>query len=378
MSVAVIDIGKTNAKVVLVADDGTEIAERRRPNTVLPGPPYPHFDADGLWSFVLESLADFAPRVGAVVPVTHGACAALVDEDGALALPVLDYEHAGPDEARPTYAPPPFSETGSPPLPGGLNLGAQLHWLEARHPQGFARARALLTWPQWWAFRLSGVMASEVTSLGCHTDLWDPLAGRPSTLAVERGWAALLPPLRGAAEILGPAAREVAAATGLGPRTPIHAGIHDSNASLLPYLHEAPCGVLSTGTWVIAMALGGRRAALDPARDRLLNVAADGRPVPTARFMGGRRRDAAIAAGEDESAVDARLARRAATDLEEIGAEGPIFVEGPFAASDAFMRALSDAAGREARTGDATGTARGAALLARMGADPSRDRPAFA
>lgn len=46
--VAVIDIGKTNAKLALVSlSDLSELAVITRPNTVLPGPSYPHFDVDG-------------------------------------------------------------------------------------------------------------------------------------------------------------------------------------------------------------------------------------------------------------------------------------------------------------------------------------------
>lgn len=29
-------------------------------------------------------------------------------------------------------------------------------------------------YPQYWALRLTGIAANEVTSLGCHTDLWNP------------------------------------------------------------------------------------------------------------------------------------------------------------------------------------------------------------
>ena len=32
-------------------------------------------------------------------------------------------------------------------------------------------------YPQYWAYRLTGVLANEVTSLGCHTDLWNYRAG---------------------------------------------------------------------------------------------------------------------------------------------------------------------------------------------------------
>ena len=60
VTVAVIDIGKTNAKLALVetrARRPAEIAVLARPNRVLPGPPWPHFDLDGLWEFLLDGLA---------------------------------------------------------------------------------------------------------------------------------------------------------------------------------------------------------------------------------------------------------------------------------------------------------------------------------
>src|ERR671918_437495 len=104
--VAVIDIGKTNAKLALVRlPDLAEVAVRTRPNAVLPGPPYPHFDAEGLWEFVRGGLSDLngAARIEAIVATTHGAAAALVDDGGGLALPVLDYEHDGPQETAAEY-----------------------------------------------------------------------------------------------------------------------------------------------------------------------------------------------------------------------------------------------------------------------------------
>ena len=131
--VAVIDIGKTNVKLALVdLRDLSEVAVITRPNKVLDGPPYPHFDVDGAWAFLLDHLALFhtAHRVDAISITTHGAAAALLDANGALAAPILDYEHTGPDTLAPAYNAlrPPFDETGAPRLAMGLNVGAQLHY----------------------------------------------------------------------------------------------------------------------------------------------------------------------------------------------------------------------------------------------------------
>jgi len=306
--VAVVDIGKTTAKLALVdPGSGATLDARTRPNRVLPGPPYPHADVEGLWAFILDGLAAVAgarPLAGIAV-TTHGATAALMAGE-VLALPVLDYEHDGPDDLAAAYAAarPAFAETLSPRLPGGLNLGAQLFWQARAFPQAFASATAVLMYPQYWTARLTGMRASEVTSLGCHTDLWAPGAARLSRLVRGQGWAGLFPPVVPASRVLGPVRAEVAAAAGIDPATPVVCGIHDSNASLLPWLRraEAPFTVVSSGTWTVVMTVGGDLAELDPARDSLANVDALGRPVPTARFMGGR--EYAALAGEAPAAAD--------------------------------------------------------------------------
>ena len=423
--VAVIDIGKSNAKLALVdLDDLREIAVVTRPNRVLPGPPWPHFDTEGHWNFLLDALGRFhrAHRIDAISVTTHGACAALLDATGSLAAPVLDYEHPGPDDLAEAYdrVRPGFGETGSPRLPGGLNLGAQLFWQFDADPGLKARTARIVTYPQYWGFRLTGVAASDVTSLGCHTDLWDPRLGRFSGLVDRLGIAGKLAPARPSAEILGPVLPEISARTGLPADTPVHCGIHDSNASLLPHIlgRPAPCSVVSTGTWVISMAIGGRPVGLDPARDTLVNVSALGQPVPSARFMGGREfetlmagrapapsradlaavlrerimllpavvagsgpfpgrkhrwagREPPAGSGLRMAASSYYLALVTAHCLRLIGHEGTVGVEGPFARNRAYCRMLSAAsASPVAATGGATGTSQGAALLAGPGALP--------
>ncbi len=140
-------------------------------------------------------------------------------------------------------------------------------------------------------------MASEATSLGAHTDLWRPTEGRLSSMVDKLGWRRLFPPMRNAWDTLGTLKPEVAAATGLARNVRVVCGAHDSNASLVPHLvsRRDPFTVISTGTWVIIMAVGGK-GRLDPKADMLANVDVRGQPVPTARFMGGR--EFAVLAGE--------------------------------------------------------------------------------
>ncbi|WP_027487409.1 FGGY-family carbohydrate kinase [Allorhizobium undicola] len=430
--IAVIDIGKTNAKVVVFdAASGQEIACLRRANTILAGPPYPHFDVEGLWAFILQSLRRFGAEPGfdAVSITTHGACLALLDEAGELALPILDYEYAYPADVIADYdaVRPDFRATFSPRLPAGLNAGAQLHYQKRCFAADFEKVSAIVTYPQYWAFRLTGVLANEATSLGCHTDLWCPAEGDFSSLVEKLGIGGKLASVRPAFEPLGSLKAEVADAIAIGRTIPVYCGIHDSNASLLPHLvrGKPPFSVVSTGTWIISFAVGGNVDGLDPARDTLCNVDAYGRAVPSARYMGGREYElltagrtppdnAAIAAAvgdvvargvmllpnvvegcgplpggtltwygepEDDAAYFAVVALYSAlmtqTSLGLIGAQGKTIVEGPFAGNLLYLQALAALTGREvvvAEGGAPSGTAEGAALLCGIAPAPVQER----
>ncbi|MEM8702932.1 MAG: FGGY family carbohydrate kinase, partial [Pseudomonadota bacterium] len=291
----VLDIGKTNVKVAVVdLHAEREIGVLTCANTVLPGPPYPHFDTAAHWDFFCEALHQLNDThpIEALSVTAHGASGVLLTSAGDLAAPVIDYEFAGPDDLASEYdgLRPDFSETGSPRLAMGLNVGAQLFWQFRSDPGLADRVAAFLTYPQYWAYRLTGVAANEVTSLGCHTDLWNPYEKRYSSLVAKLGLSGKMAPVRRASECLGTVTPEVSTRTGLPPQTPVYCGIHDSNASLLPHLlsNKVPFSVVSTGTWVIAFSIGGHRAELDPGRDTLMNVNAFGDAVPSARFMGGR------------------------------------------------------------------------------------------
>ncbi|MEQ1951255.1 FGGY-family carbohydrate kinase [Mesorhizobium sp. CN2-181] len=421
-TVAVIDVGKSNAKVALV-DLSTleETVVARTANSVVNSDLYPHFDIDRLWTFMVDGLAELGRRAtpDAIVVTAHGGSGVLLSADGNLALPMLDYEHSGPETTAADYEllRPSFEETGSPRLPGGLNLGAQLFWQSQAFPQAFQRVETILMYPQYWAFRLCGVAADEATSLGAHTDLWDPHKRDFSSMVDRLGWRQKMAPMCKASDRLGRLLPEIAEKTGLAADTPVYCGIHDSNASLYPHLlaRKAPFTVVSTGTWVIVMSVGGERQVLDPKRDTLINVNAFCDPVPSSRFMGGREFSLLIgdhgaepskaeietvlktpvlltpsvdqgsgpfqhrasewlpaepsSPGERFAAVSFYLAMMTATCLDLIGSQGDTIVEGPFGQNACFIRMLATASGRRVVVSKgSTGTSIGAALLC-AGAD---------
>ena len=422
--VAVVDIGKTNAKLVLHdLMERRDIAVRSRPNAVRTDGPYPHYDTDALFDFLIESLAAFAAEheLDAISITAHGASVALVGAED-LVLPVIDYE--APLEGSEAYDAirPDFAETLSPAMANGLNLGRQLFWQQTRFPERFSAVRHILTYPQYWAYRLTGVAACEASSLGSHTDLWAPEPRDFSSLVDRMGWRPLFAPLRSPFDTLGPLKPDLACRIGLGGREiPVFCGIHDSNASLLPHLltRQAPFAVLSTGTWVVGFSIGGDHKAFDPGRNMLAYVDAFGRPVPSAPFMGGREFDVLtdrapeapdddviedvmarglmatppltpgsgpfpkgkggwshpaghLSAPERTAVASLYVALMAHESLSLIGAAGPTIVEGPFARNALFLRALAGLTRRPVFAPTrGTGTSAGAALLA-LGQDGVR------
>ncbi|MBX2886510.1 MAG: hypothetical protein KTR32_41530, partial [Granulosicoccus sp.] len=163
--VAVIDLGKTNSKVALVdTNEAKEICVIKQPTAVnsdsVEPDFYPALDHVAIREFVLESLAELSSMhaLEAITVTTHGATVALIDAAGELAMPVLDYEYQSVDDTRTEYDKfrPDFSETGSPALPGGLNIGAQLFWQQRHHPELFLKVHTILTWPQYWIYMLTG------------------------------------------------------------------------------------------------------------------------------------------------------------------------------------------------------------------------------
>jgi len=409
---AVADFGKTHTRFAVLSpsleiEAGVEIASAR-------------FQRDGLLDIAalarwceqaLDELHAQAPFAH-LMPVTHGAAVVALRDNRA--LPVQDYEAAIDPcwSERYDALRPPFAQTGSPLLPNGLNLGRQLY-ARANTDPDFALADTLLTYPQHWVWRWCGARGTDVSSLGCHTDLWQPRRNTWSSLARAQSWQRQFPPLVAAGDVAAPLHAALAQRLRIRQNVAVHWGAHDSNAALAAFLGERePFTLLSTGTWLVAFAVGGAATELDERRDTQWMVDVHGRPVACARFMAGREREriAGNAPAADVAALGELLCAdalalpgfapggpfphatppaksfigsvpdhsggRAAlaslyialmTDamLDLIGARGALHVEGPLAQDAAALAAL--AALRPAQTVYATGQScvlSGAARLA--------------
>ncbi|WP_407155118.1 FGGY-family carbohydrate kinase [Bradyrhizobium sp. STM 3557] len=288
MKLAVLDFGKTNSKLFVFAQDGRIIDEHRsKPNWKRKGD-FSILDEASLYAWAVSVATDAVQRHGVegLMVSGHGCTFALVGDNG-LTHPILDYEQEPPADiaAQIDRRLPDFTETFSPRLPLGFNVGRHMLWLKAVDPNAFAAATFILGYPQYWSWRFGGRPVSEMSYLGCHSHLWAPRNRDFSSLVDTEGWRRQMPPFARAGAVIGEqrfgrASQPIA----------IHNGVHDSNAALYAYRRQqlGSLTVVSTGTWVVVLNPDCPLDALDSNRDMLVNVDVDGGPVPTIRFMGGR------------------------------------------------------------------------------------------
>src|SRR3954466_9643119 len=203
--IAVLDIGKTNLKLLVASEDGWPLETHAIPNAANTAGPYPAYDLTGLEKWFLAALAWLSQlhAIGAVIATAHGCGAVLVDGDTPV-LPMMDYDAIPPPEIDQAYAliAPAYDEVFCG-ISGAMRLGKQLLWQESAYPAEFARAKTYLTTAQFFAMRLGGRAASETSQLAAQSHIWDLVRHRPSSLMRKRGWDHLLPERVPAGAVLG-------------------------------------------------------------------------------------------------------------------------------------------------------------------------------
>ena len=306
--IAVLDVGRTNIKLSVHRRDGRMLHMVSRANPVLEHGPYKHFDISAIEAWVVHSLRDLAAQfdIRSIMPCSHGSAGALVG-NGSLVLPVMDYDQDVPSEVQAVHDVMGLSwaDRGGATKAGATHLARQMLWQERNWPEAFSRADCLLGLPQYWAWFLSGVAASEITYLSAQSHLWNVIERRIPDAVRARGWQRLIPAMVPAWKVLGGLRPEVARATGLSPDTKIHCGVHDSSANFFRYKAAGLSDfcVVSSGSWIVSLC-----DELEPARvatGGLVNSFADvhGNAVGGILFMGGRE-FAALVAGEGPAQDD--------------------------------------------------------------------------
>lgn len=295
--IAVFDIGKTNKKLFLLDESYQIVYEKSgRLEETTDEDGFPCEDLEKLNIFILDSLNEIIAleefSVRAVNFSAYGASFVYLDNDGKPAAPLYNYLKPYPEQlsnelyrrygggAR--FA----SETASPVL-GSLNSGLQLYRIKKERPELFGRIKYALHLPQYLSFLLTGWFYSDITSIGCHTALWDFERNSYHEWVNNEGITQKLAPILPCNLVFD--------ITFKGKTIKVGSGLHDSSAALIPYLfsfHE-PFVLISTGTWNISLNPFDHSPLTIPElqNDCLCYLQYNGKPVKAARLFASYEHD---------------------------------------------------------------------------------------
>ena len=126
-----------------------------------------------------------------------------------------------------------------------LNSGKQIFWLKRKKPNLYKRIKYSLHLPQYLSFLFTDELATEYTSIGCHTDLWDYENKKYHYWVKNEGIHKLFPPIVKTNKTITKTINSNKIVFGI--------GIHDSSSALQYYLANEtdPFILISTGTWCI-------------------------------------------------------------------------------------------------------------------------------
>ena len=289
--IAIFDIGRTNKKRLLFNNRYQLLEEE---NVQLPETTdedgFPAEDLALLSRWVTESFTNILRRkdiqVKAVNISAYGA--SLVHLNNALVpvTPLYNYLKPFPAELQKKFnldydadgllA----KQTASPDL-GHLNSGMQLYWLKKQQPSVFEQIRFSLHLPQYISFLISGFCASDLTSIGCHTRLWDFEKQDYHEWVKKEGLPVKLAAIQSGDFI------SIRKSDGI----PVGIGLHDSSAALIPYLSafQEPFILLSTGTWSISLNPYNHSPLTEGElkQDCLCYLSFQGKPVKASRLFAG-------------------------------------------------------------------------------------------
>ncbi len=287
--IAVFDIGKTNKKVFLWSTAFEVVFEKQQHFTEI-------VDEDG---FACEDLAALQQWIVSTFTElcqmpefeliglnfsAYGASFVYVDRMGEPVAPL--YNYLKPVSRDFSYADfggeAEFARKTASPILGNLNSGLQVY--AASFQPFWPEVFKALHFPNYLASLFTGKFLSEITSIGCHTALWDFDKGQ------YHAWVSVIE------DKLAPISSESCLEI-----DGIHygLGLHDSSAALVPYLRSmsADFVLLSTGTWCIAMhPFNGSPLTSDElANDVLCYLQPNGKPVKASRLFGGHFHEEQVA-----------------------------------------------------------------------------------
>jgi sugar (pentulose or hexulose) kinase len=291
--IAVFDIGKTNKKLFLYDHALQTVFEK---SVLLPEivdeDNFPSEDINALSSFVVNELDAVLedPRylVKGVNFSAYGASLVYLDQNGKVITPLYNYLKPYPKPLQESFyshygGENEFSRSAASPVLGSLNSGMQLYRLKYEQPEIFKRVAHVLHLPQYLSWLITGKFYTELTSIGCHTNLWNFDKQIYQQWLSEEGILTLLPEIVSSSSVVHVDYKGKNIAVGI--------GLHDSSSALIPYMeqYESKFMLLSTGTWCISLNPFNHSPLTEEElkNDCLCYLQSNGNPVKAARYFGG-------------------------------------------------------------------------------------------
>jgi sugar (pentulose or hexulose) kinase len=290
-NILIFDVGKTNKKWLLFDQQYNLLREEsiKLEETV---------DEDGFACEDIAALAhwirssfesihsDSRYELKAVNFSAYGASFVHLDEQGKVVTPLYNYLKPYPEQLLEQF----YStyggksqlakQTASPAL-GNLNSGLQLYRLKHEQPAVYARIKYSLHLPQYLSYCISSKPHNDITSIGCHTHLWDFQRAQYHRWVRDEGIDEKFPPILPCTQV----------AAKLPGNLIVGGGMHDSSAALIPYQANVrePFILLSTGTWCISLNPYNHSLLSDYELDNdcLCYLSYEGKPVKASRLFAG-------------------------------------------------------------------------------------------
>jgi len=277
-----IDVGTTNAKATLVADDGSMVASASRPIATIRDGDIAEQDPEALWDAVVgavravtSAVPEAAATVGSVLCASQYSSIVPVDEQGRptaalkLYLDQRGTEHSfAIMERHPESLEVFVDHHGVPPVGGGLSL-AHLQHFQLDRPDVHAATAAYLEPMDFVNLRLTGRVAATqctmFTSQLCDnrtigTTEYDAELVRLSGFDADR-----LPPLVPVDAPIGVPLADVATSLGIPGDAVVYAGLNDSQAGAIATGAYRPgrAGAMIGTTSVLLETMGHKDTDLD-------------------------------------------------------------------------------------------------------------------
>nr|NQU93755.1 carbohydrate kinase [Bacteroidota bacterium] len=254
--VVIFDIGKTNKKLLLFDSGMNPVYEEEiQFEEIDDDDGFSCDDIDAIVAWIHSQINTIQKgnlfKIRAINFSTHGATLVYIDENGKPVTPLYNYlktiedvdfdsfydRFGGRDE---------FSRRAASPAYGMLNSGLQILWLKSMKPHLWSKVKHILHYPQYLSFTFTGEITTDYTSIGAHTAMWD---------FDEMSYHAWLKEEN--IHLPDPGGDEMMQEVRInGQNIRIGSGVHDSSASLVPFLKQnipEQFVLVSTGTWIICM-----------------------------------------------------------------------------------------------------------------------------